>query len=65
MGIEQMLFVPKLKVNFLSVLAFKDEGYGVVFQDGQVLVYLEKSTQHTTMVLGVINEILYRLLDGL
>jgi hypothetical protein len=62
LGIEHMLFVPELKVNFLSVSYFKDEGYGVVFQDGHVLIYSEKSTQDTTMVLGVINERLYRLL---
>jgi hypothetical protein len=62
MGIEQMLFVPELKVNLLSVSTFKDEGYGVAFQDGHVLVYSEKATQDTTMVLGVRNERLYRLL---
>jgi hypothetical protein len=39
LGIEHMLYVPELKVNLLSFLAFEDEGYAVSFQDGQVLVY--------------------------
>jgi hypothetical protein len=42
LGIEHMLYVPYLKVNLLSVVAFEYEGYAVIFQDGQVLVYSRK-----------------------
>jgi hypothetical protein len=59
---EEMLFVPELKVNFLSVSSLEDEGYGVVFQHGQVLIYPERATQDTTIVHGVRYERLYRLL---
>jgi len=34
MDMEEMLFVPKSKVNFLSVSFLEDEGYGIVFQHG-------------------------------
>jgi hypothetical protein len=51
-----------LKENFISISNFKHEGYGVMFQDGHVLVYLERANPDTTMVLGVRNEKLYRLL---
>jgi hypothetical protein len=51
-----------LKVNLLSVSTFEDEGYVVVFQDKQVLVYSKEDTQDTTMMLGVQKERLYRLL---
>jgi hypothetical protein len=53
MGIEHMLYVQYLKVMLLSVAAFKDQGYAVTFQDGQVLVYSKEATQDTPIVLGV------------
>jgi hypothetical protein len=31
MGIENMLYVPELKVNILAVAYFEDEGYAVTF----------------------------------
>ena len=42
--LEEVFFVPELKVNFLSIVALEDEGYVVVFQHGQVLIYLEGDT---------------------
>jgi hypothetical protein len=60
--VAEVLFVPELKVNLLSVSALEDEGYGVVFHHGQVLIYPEGATQGTTIVLGVRYERLYRLL---
>jgi hypothetical protein len=62
MGIEHMLYVPYLKVSLLSVATFEDEGYAIIFQNGQVLVYSREDTQDTTIVLGVHKERLYRLL---
>ena len=32
------MYVPKLKISFLSVSALEDEAYAVMFQDGQVLI---------------------------
>jgi hypothetical protein len=57
-----MLYVTNLKVNLLSVVDFEDEGYAVAFHNGHVLVYSREATQDATIVLGVRNERLYRLL---
>jgi hypothetical protein len=62
MGIEHMLYVLDLKVNLLSVENFEDEGYGVTFQNGQVLVYSREATQDTKIVVGFRKDRLYRLL---
>ena len=48
-----MLFVPELKVSLLSVSALEDEGYGVVFKHGHVLIYPEGATLDIATVLGV------------
>jgi hypothetical protein len=60
--VTEVLFVPELPVNFLSVSALEDEGCGVVFFRGQVFLYPEGATPDTTVVLGVKYERLYRLL---
>jgi len=62
LGIEHMLYAPDLKVNLLSVVAFKDERYAIAFQDGEVLVYSREATQDTTIVLSIWKVRLYRLL---
>lgn len=62
MDIEHMLFVPKIRVNLLLVLYFEDGGYGITFQQGQVLVSSMKATQDTIVVLGVKDERMYKLL---
>lgn len=56
--VVEMLFVPELKVNLLSILALVEEGYGVVFQRGQELIYPKGVTQDVATVLSV----KYRLL---
>lgn len=44
MEIEHMLFVPKLRVNLLSVSTLEDGGDGITFQQGKVLVSLAEDT---------------------
>ena len=39
----KVLFVLELKVNFLSVSTLENEGCGVLFHQGQVLIYLNLS----------------------
>ena len=58
----ETLFVPELKVKFLSVSNLEEEGYGVAFHHIKVLIYLVESSQDTTIVLGVRCERLYKLL---
>jgi len=62
MGIENMLYVPDLKVNLHSVFSFEDDGYIVTFKDGQVLVHSGEVSPYTSIVLGVRRERMYRLL---
>jgi hypothetical protein len=60
--VEELLFVPELKVILLSISALEDEGYGVMFQHGHVHIYLEGATLDAATVLGVRQGRLYRLL---
>jgi hypothetical protein len=60
--VAEVLFVLEMKVSFLSVSTLEDEGYGVVFQHGHVLIYPEGATLDAATVLGVRQGRLYRLL---
>jgi hypothetical protein len=46
--VEDVLYVPKLNMNFLSVSVMEDRGYAITFKDGQVLIRLEGSSLHST-----------------
>jgi len=37
--VTRMLFVPRLMVNVLSVSTLEDDGYRILFWDGEVLIY--------------------------
>ena len=52
-------------MKLLSVSALKDKGYGVVFQDGQILIQSKRATQDAVVMLGVRQGKLYRLLGQL
>jgi hypothetical protein len=39
--LDGVLFVPGLRVNFLSVLALEDVGYCTLFKRGHVFIYRE------------------------
>jgi hypothetical protein len=58
---QDVLYVPGLKKNFLSVSAMEDMGFFFTFQRGKVLIHPEKSSPDTTMVIGVREGTLYRL----
>jgi hypothetical protein len=36
--VDEVMFVPELKVNLVSVSTLEDMGYVVMFEDGQVLI---------------------------
>jgi hypothetical protein len=59
---RDVLFVPGLKKNLLSISALEDRGYKVAFVDGQVLVWPKGSSIDSTGVIGVREGGLYRLL---
>jgi hypothetical protein len=57
------MFVPKLKVNFLSVSALEDMGYAVMFEDGHVLIRSEGAdTQDAAVRLSIREGMMYRVL---
>jgi hypothetical protein len=60
--VAEVLFVPKLKVNLLSVSALQDMGYAVMFEDGQVLIRSEGATLDAAMRLGIREGMMYKVL---
>jgi len=58
---HDVLYVPGLKNNFISVLAMEDKCFFVTFQRGKVLIHLEKYIPYITVVVGVREGTLYRL----
>lgn len=37
--VSDVLYVPRMKKNLISILALEDRGYDVFFRRGQVLIY--------------------------
>jgi hypothetical protein len=60
--VAEVLFLPELKVNLLSVSALEDMGYVVMFVDGQVLIHSEGATLDAAVRLGIKKGMMYRLL---
>jgi hypothetical protein len=60
--VGEVLYVPELTINLLSVSALDESGFGVVFNSGHVFLYPVGATADTTTMLGVRYERLYRLL---
>jgi hypothetical protein len=58
---HDVLYVPGLKKNFLSVSAMEDKGFFITFQRGKVLIHPEKDSPDKTVVIGVREGTLYRL----
>jgi hypothetical protein len=57
--VRDVLYVSGMKKNLISILALKDTGYVVSFQDGRV--YIRPKDSRTAKVIGVKREKLYRL----
>jgi hypothetical protein len=62
---NEVLYIPELTVNFLSVSTLNESGFIVVLYGGHVFLYPVEATVDTTMILGVKYEGLYRLLGRL
>jgi hypothetical protein len=60
--VGEVLYIPELTVNLLSVSALDESGFGVVFYGGHVFLYPVGATADTAVMLGVKYEGLYRLL---
>jgi hypothetical protein len=61
--VDEVMFVPELQVNLLSVLALEDMGYAVMFENGQVLIHSEGvDTQDATVRLSIMEGMMYKVL---
>ena len=59
--LNDVLYVPGMKRNLVSISTLEDKGYRVTFADGNVLAWQKNSNMNTTKVIGVSEKTLYRL----
>ncbi len=50
---SNILFVPGLKKNLISVSALEDKGYVVAFSDGKVLIWEKNSSMKSAVTIGI------------
>jgi hypothetical protein len=62
MTLTEVLYVPGLKKNLVSVSTIDKKGYEVLFRDGQVLIFPRGSSITSTKVIGTRHERLYKFL---
>jgi hypothetical protein len=53
MKMKEVLYVPRLKKNLLSISALDEKGYRVAFVDGKVLMWPRGNTFDDVVVIGV------------
>jgi hypothetical protein len=58
---KEVLYVPRLKKNLLSISALDEKGYIVAFVDGQVLMWPRGNNFDDVVVIGVQEGGLYKL----
>jgi hypothetical protein len=59
--LSEVLYVPGMKRNLVSVSALEDKGYKVTFSEGKVLAWHKNSHMDFARVIGVRENSLYRL----
>jgi hypothetical protein len=62
MLLREVLYVPGLKRNLISVSSIEERGYEVLFHDGKVLLFPKGSSITSTKVIGSRHEKLYKLM---
>jgi hypothetical protein len=60
--LAEVLYVPSLKQNLVSVSTIEEKGYEVLFHDGQVLLFPKESSITSAKVIGTRHERLYKFL---
>jgi len=60
--IEEILYVPGLKKNLISVAVLEDKGYRVIFMDKKALLWPKNEELSSAIVIGVREGGLYKLL---
>jgi hypothetical protein len=62
MTLTEVLYVPGLKKNLVSVSTIEEKGYEVLFRDGQMLLFPRGSSITLAKVIGTRHERLYKFL---
>jgi hypothetical protein len=62
MTLTEVLYVPGLKKNLVSVYTIEEKGYEALFRDGQVLLFPIGSSITSAKVIGTRHERLYKFL---
>eukprot|EP00253_Pinus_taeda_P012026 PITA_12026 len=58
--VTEVLYVPGMRKNLISVSALEDRGYEVLFREGQVLMYPRGAPAESARVIGVRHAKVYR-----
>ena len=61
MKMKEVLYVPGLKKNFLSISTLDKKGFIVAFVDGEVLMWLKGKTIDDAVVIGIEEGGIYKL----
>jgi hypothetical protein len=59
--LKEVLYVPRMKRNIVSISSLEDKGNKVIFAEGRVFAWNKDSHINSTKVIGVQETILYRL----
>jgi hypothetical protein len=60
--VDEVMYVPEMKVNLLSRSTLEDMGYEVMFVDGHVLIQKKREALDATVRLGIRQGMMYRVL---
>jgi hypothetical protein len=60
--VDEVMYVPELKVNLLSILALEDMRYEVMFDDGHVRIQAEGAALDAAVRLGIRQGMMYKVL---
>lgn len=58
---QDVLYVPELKKNLLSISALDDMGFAILFKKGKVLIHSKGASPNTTVSIGVREDKVYRM----
>ena len=59
--IEEILYVPRLKKNLLSVAVWENKGYTVAFSNGKALMWPKDGNMSLAIVIGVHEGNIYKV----
>jgi hypothetical protein len=59
--LEEVLYVPGMKRNLVSISALEDKGYKITFSEGRVLAWHKDSHINSAKVIGIRENSLYKL----